>query len=85
MTSEEFEISYCKGKREAMTCFSDWLRDHIKVARLALEDGLSHEKVLERTLQFMDEVADKMEGKLAKDPKLISKENDPPEQEATRD
>ena len=74
MTSEEFEISYCKGKREAMTCFTDWLRDHIKVASLALEDGLSHEKVLERTLQFMGEIADKMEGKLAKDPKLISKE-----------
>ena len=58
MTSEEFEISYCKGKREAMTCFADWLRDHIT----------------DRTLEFMAEVADRMDGKLSKEPMLISKE-----------
>ena len=74
MTSEEFEISYCKGKREAMTCFADWLRDHIKVANRAIEDGLDRSKVLDRTLEFMGEVADRMEGKLSKDPMLISKE-----------
>jgi hypothetical protein len=74
MTSEEFEISYCKGKREAMTCFADWLRDHIKVANRAIEDGLDSAKVLDRTLEFMGEVADRMEGKLSKDPMLISKE-----------
>ena len=74
MTSEEFEISYCKGKREAMTCFADWLRDHIKVARRAIEDGLDRAKVLDRTLESMGEVADRMEGKLSKDPMLISKE-----------
>ena len=74
MTSEEFEISYCKGKREAMTCFADWLRDHIKIARRAIEDGLDRSKVLERTLESMAEVADRMEGKLSKDPMLISKE-----------
>lgn len=74
MTSEEFEISYCKGKREAMTCFADWLRDHIKVANRAIEDGLDRAKVLDRTLEFMGEVADRMEGKLSKDPMLISKE-----------
>lgn len=74
MTSEEFEISYCKGKREAMTCFADWLRDHIKVARRAIEDGLDCSKVLNRTLESMGEVADRMEGKLSKDPMLISKE-----------
>lgn len=74
MTSEEFEISYCKGKREAMTCFADWLRDHIKVAKRAIEDGLNSSKVLDRTLESMGEVADRMEGKLSKDPMLISKE-----------
>lgn len=74
MTSEEFEISYCKGKREAMTCFADWLRDHIKVAKRAIEDGLDKEKVLDRTLEFMAEVADRMDGKLSKEPMLISKE-----------
>jgi hypothetical protein len=74
MTSEEFEISYCKGKREAMTCFADWLRDHIKVAKRAIEDGLDSAKVLDRTLESMGEVADRMEGKLSKDPMLISKE-----------
>ena len=74
MTSEEFEISYCKGKREAMTCFADWLRDHIQVARRAIEDGLDRSKVLDRTLESMGEVADRMEGKLSKDPMLISKE-----------
>lgn len=74
MTSEEFEISYCKGKREAMTCFADWLRDHIKVANRAIEDGLDRAKVLDRTLESMGEVADRMEGKLSKDPMLISKE-----------
>lgn len=74
MTSEEFEISYCKGKREAMTFFADWLRDHIKVARRAIDDGLDKSTVLERTLEFMNEIADKLEGKLSKEPVLISKE-----------
>jgi len=74
MTSEEFEISYCKGKREAMTVFADWLRDHIKVANRAIEDGLDHKKVLDRTLEFMAEIAERMDGKLSKEPMLISKE-----------
>lgn len=74
MTSEEFEISYCKGKREAMACFADWLRDHIKVAKRAMEDGVNQEKVLTRTLESMAEVADRMDGKLSKEPMLLSRE-----------
>lgn len=74
MTSEEFEISYCKGKREAMACFADWLRDHIEVAKRAMEDGVDHEKVLTRTLEFMAEVADRMDGKLSQEPMLLSRE-----------
>jgi hypothetical protein len=44
------------------------------VAKRAIEDGLDSAKVLDRTLESMGEVADRMEGKLSKDPMLISKE-----------
>ena len=74
MTPEEYEVAYCKGKRQAMEFFSDWLRDHMRVARRGLEDGMEPKKVLEWTLEFMSNIADSMEEKLSKDPKLISRE-----------
>lgn len=74
MTPEEYEVAYCKGKRQAMEFFSDWLRDHMRVARRGLEDGMEPKKVLEGTLEFMSNIADKMDEKLSKDPKLISRE-----------
>lgn len=74
MTPEEYEVAYCKGKRQAMEFFSDWLRDHIRVARRSSEDGMDPKNVLEGTLEFMANIADKMEAKLATEPTLISKE-----------
>jgi hypothetical protein len=74
MTPEEYEVAYCKGKRQAMEFFSDWLRDHIRVAKRSSEDGMDPKKVLEGTLEFMGNIADKMEAKLATEPTLISKE-----------
>lgn len=74
MTPEEFEVSFCKGKRQAMEFFSDWLRDHIKVANRAIDDGVDPSRVLSSTLEFMGDIADKMDGKLAREPQLISKE-----------
>lgn len=74
MTPEEYEIAFCKGKRQAMEFFSDWLRDHMRIAKRSLDDGLDPKKVLDGTLEFMGNIADNMEAKLAKNPKLISSE-----------
>ena len=73
MTPEEYEVAYCKGKRQAMEFFTDWLRDHIRVARRGIEDGMDPQKVLDGTLDFMDDIANTMEQKLEKEPKLISR------------
>jgi hypothetical protein len=75
MTPEEYEIAYCKGRRQEMEDFVEWLDDHIMVAKSAKGDGVPAEKVLERTLEFMDRLARKMEEKLEKGPKLISRES----------
>lgn len=74
MTPEEYEVAYCKGKRQAMEFFTDWLRDHMRVARRGIEDGMDPVKVLEGTLEFMENIASTMEAKLAKEPNLISRE-----------
>lgn len=73
MTPEEYEVAYCKGKRQAMEFFADWLRDHMRVAKRGLEDGMEPRKVLDGTLDFMDDIAKTMEAKLAKEPQLISR------------
>lgn len=74
MTPEEFEVAFCKGRRDEMEDFAEWLDDHIMVARSAKNDGVSSEKVLERTLEFMEKLKERMEEKLQKGPKFISKE-----------
>ena len=74
MTPEEYEVAYCKGKRQAMEFFTDWLRDHMRVARRGIEDGMDSRKVLDGTLEFMENIASTMEAKLAKEPNLISRE-----------
>ena len=73
MTPEEYEVAYCKGKRQAMEFFTDWLRDHMRVAKRGLEDGMEPKKVLDGTLDSMDDIAKTMEDKLAKEPHLISR------------
>ena len=72
MTPEEYEVAFCKGRRQEMEDFVEWLDDHVTVAKSALADGVSSEKVLERTIEFMDQLARRMEKKLEKGPKLIS-------------
>lgn len=81
MTPEEFEIAFCKGRSQEMDDFVEWLDDHIMVARGALEDGVSHEKVLERTISFMEKLKARMEEKLKNGPKFISRKpvEKPPE------
>ena len=74
MTPEEYEVAFCKGKRQAMEFFTDWLRDHMRVARRGLEDGMDARKVLDGKLEFMENIASTMEAKLAKEPNLISRE-----------
>lgn len=74
MTPEEFEVAFCKGRQDEMEDFTEWLDDHIMVARSALKDGVPEGTVLERTLEFMDKLARKMEEKLTKGPRFISKE-----------
>lgn len=73
MTPEEFEIAFCKGRSQEMDDFVEWLDDHIMVARGALKDGVSPEKVLERTIGFMEKLKGRMEEKLQNGPKFISK------------
>jgi len=73
MTPEEFEIAFCKGRSQEMDDFVEWLDDHIMVARGALKDGVSPEKVLERTISFMEKLKGRMEEKLKKGPKFISR------------
>lgn len=72
MTPEEFEVAFCKGRRQEMEDFVEWLDDHVAVANSALADGVPAEKVLERTIEYMDKLARRMEKKLEKNPKLIS-------------
>ncbi len=72
MTPEEFEVAFCKGRRQEMEDFVEWLDDHVAVANSALADGVSAEKVLERTIEYMDKLARRMEKKLEKNPRLIS-------------
>ena len=74
MTPKEYEEAFCKGKRQAMEFFIDWLRDHIAVANRGISDGLESKAVLDSTLFFMGDIADKMEKKLEKNPKLIAQE-----------
>lgn len=74
MTPEEFEVAFCKGRRDEMEDFAEWLDDHIMVAKSAKNDGVSAEKVLERTLEFMEKLKERMEEKLQKSPKFISKD-----------
>jgi len=74
MTPEEFEVAFCKGRRDEMEDFAEWLDDHIMVAKSALKDGVSAETVLERTLEFMEKLKERMEEKLQKGPKFISKD-----------
>ena len=73
MTPEEYEVAYCKGRRQEMEDFIEWLDDHIAVANAARADGVSDEKILNRTLEYMNVLARRMEKKLAEKPKLISK------------
>lgn len=72
MTPEEFEVAFCKGRRQEMEDFVEWLDDHVAVANSALADGVASEKVLNRTIEFMEKLARRMEKKLEKGPKLIS-------------
>ena len=72
MTPEEFEVAFCKGRRQEMEDFVEWLDDHVAVANSALADGVPAEKVLERTIEYMDKLARRMEKKLEKNPRLIS-------------
>ena len=74
MTPEEFEVAFCKGRRDEIEDFAEWLEDHIMVARSALSDGVSKEKVLERTLEFMEKLKARMEEKLQKGPRFLSKD-----------
>lgn len=74
MTPKEYEEAFCKGKRQAMEFFIDWLRDHIAVANIGTAGGLDAKTVLDNTLFFMGDIANKFEKKLEKDPKLIAKE-----------
>lgn len=73
MTPEEFEIAFCKGRSQEMDDFVEWLDDHIMVARGALKDGVAPEKVLERTIGFMEKLKGRMEAKLQNGPKFISR------------
>ena len=73
MTPEEYEVAYCKGRRQEMEDFVEWIDDHIAFAKGARADGVSDEKVLNRMLEFMGTFAERMAKKLAEKPKLISK------------
>jgi hypothetical protein len=73
MTPEEYEVAYCKGRRQEMEDFVEWIDDHIAFAKGARADGVSDEKVLNRMLEFMGTFAERMTKKLAEKPKLISK------------
>ena len=46
MTPEEYEKAFCKGKRQAMEVFNDWLKEHIRTAQYGLEHGVDAGKVL---------------------------------------
>lgn len=74
MTPEEFEVAFCKGRRDEIEDFADWLEDHIMVARSAKNDGVPDSTVLERTLEFMEKLKERMEEKLRKGPRFISKD-----------
>ena len=76
MTPEEYEVAFCKGRRQEMEDFIEWLDDHTMVAQSAIDDGVSHERVLERTLEFMQKLKSRMEDKLKNGPKIISRSNE---------
>ncbi|MBO7231868.1 MAG: hypothetical protein J6V16_01740 [Bacteroidales bacterium] len=75
MTPEEYEVAYCKGRRQEMEDFIEWLDDHAMVVQSAIDDGVSHQRVLERTLEFMGKLKARMEEKLKNGPKIISRTN----------
>lgn len=74
MTPKEYEEAFCKGKQQAMEFFASWLRDHIRIAKRSLGDGMEPSKVLDGTLDSMGDIAEKMEAKLAREPRFIAKE-----------
>ena len=76
MTPEEYEMAFCKGRRQEMEDFIEWLDDHVMVANSALADGVSEERVLKRTLEFMQQLKARMEEKLKNGPKIISRQSD---------
>lgn len=76
MTPEEYEVAYCKGRRQEMEDFIEWLDDHAMVVQTAIADGVSHQRVLERTLEFMGKLKARMEDKLKNGPKIISRTNE---------
>ena len=73
MTPEEFEVAFCKGKCTAMEDFAEWLDDHITVVNVAIADGVSHERVLDRTMEFMQKLIDRMNEKLKNGPRFIAR------------
>lgn len=76
MTPEEYEVAYCKGRRQEMEDFIEWLDDHAMVVQTAIADGVSYQRVLERTLEFMNKLKTRMEDKLKNGPKIISRTNE---------
>ena len=69
---DDNEIHFCKGKREAMMFISMWLKEHAETAKGALEDGVSHEKVLKRTIRSIEIIAKLLDENLKDIPRYIS-------------
>ena len=76
MTPEEYEMAFCKGRRQEMEDFIEWLDDHVMVANSAINDGVSKDKVLERTLEFMEKLKGRMEEKLKNSPKFVARSSE---------
>ena len=76
MTPEEYEMAFCKGRRQEMEDFIEWLDDHVMVANSAINDGVSKDKVLERTLEFMEKLKGRMEEKLKNGPKFVARSSE---------
>lgn len=74
MTPEEYEKAFCKGKRQSMEVFNDWLKEHIRTVQYGLDHGVDAGKVLGCTVDAMNFLHDEIEEKLNKKPDYISKE-----------
>lgn len=72
MTAEESEFYICKGKRIAMEFVSIWLREHVEIAKKALEKGIDGVTVLEMNLESMEVLAKELDEKLSKGVQFIS-------------